>query len=83
MYQMNQTELSSLECGIRICLQADAGVVFLQFPSRETFFCFWFTFGVPKILNETHKKVSIQISVGSYHTCLSRSEQGFECPIRN
>ena len=25
----------------------------------------------------------IRISVGGYHTCLSRREQGFESPIRN
>ena len=51
MYQMNQTELSSLECGIRICLQADAGVVFFKFPLRETLFYFPFPFGVREIAN--------------------------------
>ena len=27
--------------------------------------------------------IQIRISVGGYHTCLSRREQGFESPIRN
>ena len=27
-------------------------------------------------------KIHIRISVGGYHTCLSRREQGFESPIR-
>ena len=48
IYQIDEKKLSFLESD-RMCLQADAGVVFLQFLSRETFFCFLFTFGVRKI----------------------------------
>ena len=44
-------KLSFLQSVDRMSLQADAGVVFLQFLSRETFLCFLFIFGVRKIGN--------------------------------
>ena len=49
VYKVNETELSFLESVDKIDLQSDAGVVFLQFLSRDTLFCFLFTFGVRNI----------------------------------
>ena len=43
---MEESFLGSFD---RMGLQANAGVVFLQFLSRETFFRILFTFGVHKI----------------------------------
>ena len=53
IYHFNETELSFLESTDRMALRTDAGVVFLHLLSRETFFCFLFTFRASKIGNLT------------------------------
>ena len=49
IHQINETESCFMESTDIIGLQADARVVFSHFLSRETFFCFPFTFGVSDI----------------------------------